>query len=210
MDCRFPYLEGCFEEIMDRLDALGIDANRNQIDDGPRSREDVARGKTVNGPAPDVHGCRQQFYDNDSDEDEYFEEPMLRRVDRGRHNYRDRENNGFGLKVDIPYFNGNLNKCHRGMKTVYEYESDFMRLAETNELREIEGQQVARGPSNEDFIRGLKYGSKGQTNIARKGKLDYSRRSYSGDNYKASSDKNKAIQISPTHHERRMEEKATG
>ncbi|CAK7324677.1 unnamed protein product [Dovyalis caffra] len=44
IDCKFQCLEGHFKEIVDRLDALGIDANRNRNDDKQYTEEDASCG----------------------------------------------------------------------------------------------------------------------------------------------------------------------
>ena len=36
------------------------------------------------------------------------------------------------------------NKCHQGTRSVHEYTTKFMRLAERNDLRESEGQQAIK------------------------------------------------------------------
>ena len=55
MDRKFQALEGCFDEIMDRLDALPISANRGRNEDMRGPREDVAQGQPVNRPALTCH-----------------------------------------------------------------------------------------------------------------------------------------------------------
>ena len=55
MDRRFQALEGCFNEIVDMLDALAIGANRNRNDDRRRLRDEVAQGQPVNRLVPVHH-----------------------------------------------------------------------------------------------------------------------------------------------------------
>ncbi|CAK7350345.1 unnamed protein product [Dovyalis caffra] len=102
MDHRFQHLEGFFEEIVDRLYALGIDANKNQNDDKPRIGEDAIRGQPIIRPTPGVHWHRQQFYVEDSnDEEDYFEEPVMRNAGQKRRDYGYRDPNNSRLK-DVP------------------------------------------------------------------------------------------------------------
>ncbi|CAK7337358.1 unnamed protein product [Dovyalis caffra] len=75
---------------------------------------------------------------------------------------------------------------------------------------------ILRNPSRGMLIRGgvimeaRNMALKAELMLQEKGRSYYSRRSYGGDNYKTYSDMNKAINISPTRHERLMEEKTTG
>ena len=41
-------------------------------------------------------------------------------------------------------------RCHQGVRLVHEYTAELMRLAESNDLRESEGQQAAK------YLEGLK------------------------------------------------------
>ena len=41
-------------------------------------------------------------------------------------------------------------RCHQGVKSIYEYNAEFMRLAKKNDLRESEGQQETR------YLEGIK------------------------------------------------------
>ena len=52
---RFQAFEGRFNEIVDRLDALAIGANRNMNDDRWRPRDDFAQGQPVNILVPAYH-----------------------------------------------------------------------------------------------------------------------------------------------------------
>ena len=65
VDFRFQVFEGCFDEIVDRLDALALDANRGRNEDMRWLRDDVAQGQLVNRPIP-AHNRRQPIYNDDS------------------------------------------------------------------------------------------------------------------------------------------------
>ena len=65
VDRRFEALEGRFDEIADRLDALAIGVNRGRNENmrGPR---DVAQGQPINRPVPERHH-RKPVYSDDSE-----------------------------------------------------------------------------------------------------------------------------------------------
>ena len=71
VDCIFQVLEGRFDEIADRLDALAIGSNKGRNKGMRRLREDVAQGQPVNRPILARH-CRQPIYNDDSKEKEDF------------------------------------------------------------------------------------------------------------------------------------------
>ena len=71
VDRRFWMLEGHFDDIIDRLDALAMSANRIRNDDRQRLRDDFARGQPVNKHVP-AHHRRQHVYSDDSEENEDF------------------------------------------------------------------------------------------------------------------------------------------
>ena len=78
--------------------------------DRRRLRDEVAQGQPVNMLVP-VHHRRQPIYSYESEEDEEFlyadHQPVKGggRCDQGY----ERGSGDFKLKVDIPFFNGNLN-----------------------------------------------------------------------------------------------------
>ena len=65
MDLRFWHFEERFEEIVDRLDVLGIDAHRRRNDDR-RPGAEMAFGDPIGRPIP---VRRQPAYDEDSEEE---------------------------------------------------------------------------------------------------------------------------------------------
>ena len=109
VDCRFQAFERRFDEIADRLDDLEIGANKGRNEDKRGPREDVAQGQPVNRPVPIHH--RQLVYNDDSEEDEDFLFNNNQPARGGGRYGRDYERDGvdFHLKVDIPFFSGNLN-----------------------------------------------------------------------------------------------------
>ena len=52
VDRRFQAFEGHFDEIVDRLDALALGANRVRNEDRRRLRDDVAQGQPISRPDP--------------------------------------------------------------------------------------------------------------------------------------------------------------
>ena len=110
VDRRFEALEWHFDKITDRLDALAIGANRGRNEDKKGPREDVPQGQPVNRPVP-AHHRRQPIYNNDSKEEEdflYVDQRPTRGGGRREYGY-ERDSGDFKLKVDIPFFSGNLN-----------------------------------------------------------------------------------------------------
>ena len=127
MDGRFQALEGRFDEIADRLDALAIGANRGRNEDRRGPREDVAQGQPINRLVL-AHHHRQPVYSDDSEEDEDFlfgNHQPIRGGGRYARNH-DREGGDFILKVDISYFNANLNieafiDCKADINKFFDY-----------------------------------------------------------------------------------------
>ena len=92
------------------MDALALGTNRNKNDDGRRPRYDFAQGQPVNRLVL-AHHHRQPVYSDDSEEEEDFLFGNYQPARYGGRYVRDHDRDGgdFRLKVDIPYFNGNLN-----------------------------------------------------------------------------------------------------
>ena len=82
-------------------------------EDRRKLRDDVTQGQPVNMPVP-AHHHRQPVYSDDSEEEEDFLFPDHRPTRDGGRYMRDyeRDNGDFKLKVDIPFFSGNLNIEH--------------------------------------------------------------------------------------------------
>ena len=110
VDRRFQTFEGHFDEIENRFDALAIGANKGRNDDRRQLRDDVAQSQPVNRPVHTNHR-RQPIYSDDSEKEEEFLFANHRPIrGGGRHAYDyNRDGGDFCLKVDIPYFSGNLN-----------------------------------------------------------------------------------------------------
>ena len=107
---RFQVLEGHFDKIADRLDALEIGVNRGRNKDRMRLRDEIAQGQPVNRPIP-AHHHRQPIYSDESEEEEdflYADHRPARGGGRCVHGY-ERDSGDFKLKVDIPFVSGNLN-----------------------------------------------------------------------------------------------------
>ena len=110
VDRRFQAFEGRFDEIADWLDAFALGANRDGNENIWQLKEDVAWGQPVNRLVP-AYNRRQPVYNDDSEEDEDFvfvDHRLTKGGGRNIHDF-DRDGGDFILKVDILYFNGNLN-----------------------------------------------------------------------------------------------------
>ena len=88
--------------------ALGTNKGRNK--DKKRLRDDVTQCQPVNRPIP-TYNHRQLVYNDESEEDDDFMFADHRPTRGGSRNIRnfDRDASDFKLKVDILYFNDNLN-----------------------------------------------------------------------------------------------------
>ena len=92
------------------LDALALGANRGRNDDRRQLRDEVTQGQPINRPVPAYHR-RQRLYNDDLEEADEFEFADHRPTRGGCRQVHDFDRDGvdFRLKVDISYFNGNLN-----------------------------------------------------------------------------------------------------
>ena len=107
---RFQAFERCFNEIADKLDALAISINIGRNEDRRRLRDDVAQGQPINRPVL-AHRRRQPIYSDESEEEKdflYADHQHTRGGGRRDQGY-ERDSGDFKLKVDIPFFSGNLN-----------------------------------------------------------------------------------------------------
>ncbi|KAI5678029.1 hypothetical protein M9H77_08979 [Catharanthus roseus] len=115
LDQRFRRLDQCFDEMINRFNALGVNANRNKNDGGQRPRDQLARGGVANVPVTaNVQNQVASYNSSDEEEDLILAEDQNRPARRGggRHNnnYYNIQNNNdyyggdFRLKVDIPSF----------------------------------------------------------------------------------------------------------
>ena len=137
IDRRFQAFEGLFDEIANRLDALALGANRDMNDDRRRPRDDFSQGQPINRLVPARHR-RQPIYSGDSEEDGEFlcgnHQPVR---GEGRYTrYHDRDGGDFILKVDIPYFNGNLN-IEEFIDWIVDIDKffDYMRVSEEKMIK---------------------------------------------------------------------------
>ena len=110
VDSGFQAFKWCFAEITNQLDDLALGTKRSRNEDRKRPRDDVAQGQSVNRPVS-VHYRRQPVYSNDSEKDEEFVFVDHRPIRCGGRQFYDFERDGVDLKlkVDIPFFSGNLN-----------------------------------------------------------------------------------------------------
>ena len=109
VDRRFQAFKRHFDKIVDRFYALGLGARRGRNKERRRLRDDVAQGQPVNRPVS-VYNRKQPVYSDDSEKEDEFVFADHKHARDGR-NVRDFDRDGgdFRLKMDIPYFNSNLN-----------------------------------------------------------------------------------------------------
>ena len=102
MERRFQRMERRLEEIADRLDALGVDRNNRNRDDRGLLRDRAARGGRAGRHIPARREPNFLEELKEEEEEAEIEEEFEYREDR-------RNRNEYRLKIDIPYFYGNLN-----------------------------------------------------------------------------------------------------
>ena len=110
VDHKFQALEGHFDKIADRLDALAIGASRGRNEDRRGTSEDVAQGQPVNRPVS-ARRSRQSVYSDDLEKEEdfmYADHRLARGGGRREYTY-ERDSGDLKLKIDISFFSGNLN-----------------------------------------------------------------------------------------------------
>ena len=129
---KFQAFERHFDEIADRPDVLALDANRDRVDDRQQPRADNTQGQPINRPVL-AHHRRKVVYSDESEEEEDFLFDNHQSTRGGGRHARDYERDGgdFRLKVDIPFFSGNLN-----IKDCIDWVADIDRLFDYMEVPE--------------------------------------------------------------------------
>ena len=99
-------MEGLFDDLLTRLDALGLGANRERDDDRRCARDKVACKWLIDKLGP-VYGdrceARYKVYLDKLEEDK----EQWRNHELGRHDC-DRDHYEYKIKVDIPIFSSNF------------------------------------------------------------------------------------------------------
>ncbi|KAI5652219.1 hypothetical protein M9H77_29406 [Catharanthus roseus] len=147
LDQRLRRLDQHFDEMINRFNALGVNANKNRNDGGQRSRNQFARGGVANVPvAANVQNKVAGYNSTNEEEDLILVEDQNRPTRRGGDRV-ERLPGGRGYYIDDKE---RYQRCQQNQRSVQEYTAEFMRLAEMNDLRESEMHQVSR------YLDGLK------------------------------------------------------
>ena len=104
----FRCLEQRFEDIVERLEVLVVNANRNEINNETRPRDRGARGNLNFRPVATMYNRWQLAYEDDSDGEDVYTNPRQKFEPAGVNRGGYRRNNEYKLKLDIPSFKGNL------------------------------------------------------------------------------------------------------
>ncbi|KAI5676551.1 hypothetical protein M9H77_07501 [Catharanthus roseus] len=125
--------------MINKFDALGVNANRNRNDGGQQPRDQLAQGGVANVPvAANVQNQVAGYNSSDEEEELILAEDQNRLARRG----------GDRLKSEFlpPDYEQILfqqyQRCQQNQRSVHKYIADFMRLAERNDLRESEVHQI--------------------------------------------------------------------
>ncbi|KAI5683269.1 hypothetical protein M9H77_04500 [Catharanthus roseus] len=89
LDQRLQRLDQRFDEMINRFDAFGVNANRNRNDGGQRLRDQLARGSVANVPvAANIQKQVAGYNSSDEEEDLILVEDQNRPARRGSGRHR--------------------------------------------------------------------------------------------------------------------------
>ncbi|KAI5680928.1 hypothetical protein M9H77_02155 [Catharanthus roseus] len=150
LDQRFWHLDQHFDEMINRFDALGVNANRNKNERGQRPRGQLARGGVAG------------YNSSDEEEDLILAKDQNRPARRGGGKMKQLLQSEFLPPDYEQILFQQYQRCQQNQRSVQEYTEDFMMLAERNNLRESEVHQEDKGPGKK--VAELKEGQKATTN----------------------------------------------